>query len=134
MKPEERRIVAALVGGTLGFIAMRGKFIGAAVGAIVAVLIDASRQGRTRAAPAGAGSNRSATPAAADARSDHDVLGVRHDAGLDEVRSRFRELAKKYHPDHFQSASPQFKDAAESEFKRIREAYERVLARHGARP
>lgn len=134
MKPEERRILAALIGGTIGFMALRGKVVGAAIGAIVAVLIDASRQGRSRAAPAGAGGSRSATPSAADARSDLDVLGVRNDASLDEVRSRFRDLAKKYHPDHFQSASPQFKDAAESEFKRIREAYERVLARHGARP
>ncbi len=113
-------------------MAMRGKVIGAAIGAIVAVLIDASRQSRTRAAAAGAGSTRSTAPA--DSRTDYDVLGVRHDADLDEVRSRFRDLAKKYHPDHFQSASPQFREAAESEFKRIREAYERVLTRHGARP
>ncbi|MBK6940721.1 MAG: DnaJ domain-containing protein [Planctomycetes bacterium] len=132
MKPDERRILAALIGGTVGFMAMRGKVIGAAIGAIVAVLIDASRQSRTRAAPAGAGSTRSTAPA--DSRTDYDVLGVRHDADLDEVRSRFRDLAKKYHPDHFQSASPQFREAAESEFKRIREAYERVLTRHGARP
>lgn len=134
MKPEERRILAALIGGTLGFVAMRGKLLGAAIGAIVGVIIDQSRQARARAAAAGAGSSRATAPPAKDPRSDYDVLGIARDANLDAVRSRYRDLAKKYHPDHFQNASPQFKDAAESEFKRIREAYERVLTRHGARP
>ena len=134
MKTEERRILAELIGATLGFVALRGKLIGAAIGALAGVLIDESRRSRTKPAPAGAGSSRSPTAAGEDRRTDDDILGVRRDATLDEVRAHFRELAKKYHPDRFQSASPQFKEAAESEFKRIREAYERVLARHGARP
>ena len=134
MKTEKRRILAALIGATLGFVALRGKLIGAAIGALAGVLIDESRRARTKPAPAGAGSSRSPTAAGEDRRTDDDILGVRRDATLDEVRAHFRELAKKYHPDRFQSASPQFKEAAESEFKRIREAYERVLARHGARP
>ncbi|MBL8766709.1 MAG: J domain-containing protein [Planctomycetes bacterium] len=134
MKAEERRIVAALIGGTLGFMAMRGKLLGAAIGAIVGVIVDQSLRARTRTAPAGHGSRAGGSPPAADRRTDDDVLGVPQGATLDEIRAHYRELAKRYHPDRFQSASPQFKEAAESEFKRIREAYERILARHGARP
>lgn len=46
------------------------------------------------------------------------ILDVKKDASQDEIKSRFRKLARKYHPDINKAAS------AEAEFKKISEAYE----------
>jgi len=48
------------------------------------------------------------------------VLGVPRDAGADEIRRRFRELARQRHPDHFQGAE---KAGAEAEFQALTEAF-----------
>jgi DnaJ-domain-containing protein 1 len=137
MKPSDRRVVAAFIGAVVGFMAMR-KAWGALIGAVLGIIVDAKLGAAARARPRDTadhapppGMRGSTVP---DHRTDHDVLGIAHDADLDAVKARFRDLAKKYHPDHFQNASPQFKDAAESEFKRIRDAYERILDRAGATP
>ena len=49
----------------------------------------------------------------------YDVLGVKRDAGADEIKSAFRTLAKKWHPDR----NPDNKAASEEKFKEIAEAY-----------
>ncbi len=49
----------------------------------------------------------------------YDVLGVKRDATEKELKSAFRRLAKKYHPDANQGDS-----TAESKFKELNEAYE----------
>ena len=49
----------------------------------------------------------------------YDVLGVKKDASLDEIRSAYRKLAMKYHPDK----NPGNKEA-EQKFKEASEAYE----------
>ena len=46
------------------------------------------------------------------------ILGVKRDAGADEVQRAYRKLARKYHPDVNKEES------AEDTFKRINEAYE----------
>jgi curved DNA-binding protein CbpA len=40
----------------------------------------------------------------------------------------FRRLAKVHHPDRFASAGPEAVKTAELQFKRIRAAYERLVA------
>jgi molecular chaperone DnaJ len=52
-------------------------------------------------------------------RDYYEVLGVGKDAGPDEIRHAFRQLAKKYHPD----ANPGDPNA-EARFKEINEAYD----------
>lgn len=47
------------------------------------------------------------------------ILGVREDAGVEEIKKAYRRLAKQYHPD----ANPGNK-AAEEKFKEISEAYD----------
>lgn len=47
------------------------------------------------------------------------VLGVSRDASQDEIRTEFRKLARKYHPDVSKD-----KEAGEEKFKQINEAYE----------
>src|ERR1700748_2625123 len=52
-------------------------------------------------------------------RDYYETLGVPRTASEDEIRSAFRKLARKYHPDVAKD-----KKAAEEKFKEINEAYE----------
>ncbi|MEO6871676.1 MAG: DnaJ C-terminal domain-containing protein [Chthoniobacterales bacterium] len=54
-------------------------------------------------------------------RDYYETLGVAKTATADEVKSAFRKLARKHHPD---VAKPKAKAAAEEKFKQINEAYE----------
>ena len=60
-------------------------------------------------------------------RDYYETLGVSKTASDDEIKSAFRKLARKYHPD---VAKPKDKATAEEKFKQINEAYE-VLERSG---
>lgn len=50
----------------------------------------------------------------------YEVLGVRRDASVDEVKKAYRKLALKWHPDK----NPGRKEVSEMNFKRLAEAYE----------
>src|SRR5262245_46072399 len=52
-------------------------------------------------------------------RDYYETLGVSKTASEDEIRSAFRKLARKYHPDVAKD-----KNTAEEKFKQINEAYE----------
>src|SRR5450432_3897694 len=54
-------------------------------------------------------------------RDYYETLGVSKTASADEIKSDFRKLATKHHPD---VAKPKEKAAAEERFKQINEAYE----------
>jgi molecular chaperone DnaJ len=56
-------------------------------------------------------------------RESYRILGVNSKAGLEEVRRRFRVLARKYHPDR-NPGNPK----AAAQFRRVVEAYETVQA------
>ncbi len=53
-------------------------------------------------------------------RDYYEVLGVKKDAGLEEIRKAYREMALRYHPDRV--PAEQKKDA-EEKFKEVSEAY-----------
>ena len=53
------------------------------------------------------------------------VLGVKPSASDEEVKRAYRELVKKYHPDHYQD-NP-LSDLAEEKMKEINEAYDAVV-------
>jgi molecular chaperone DnaJ len=53
----------------------------------------------------------------------YEVLGISKGASPDEIKSAYRQLAKKYHPD----MNPENKKAAGEKFKEISEAYEVLM-------
>ncbi len=55
----------------------------------------------------------------------YDVLGVRQNASEDEIKSAYRELVKKYHPDKYQN-NP-LADLAQEKLQEVNEAYDTLM-------
>ncbi len=55
----------------------------------------------------------------------YEILGLSRNASKEEVKARYRELVKKYHPDKHQG-NP-LADLAEERFKEIQEAYDAII-------
>ena len=58
-----------------------------------------------------------------DIKGYYKTLGVPESATQDEIKSAYRKLALKWHPDRWVNSSEQEKKKAEDEFKKIAEAY-----------
>lgn len=58
------------------------------------------------------------------AKNYYEILGVSKTASADEIKSAYRKLVVKYHPDHFATASEAEKKAAEDKLKEINHAYD----------
>ena len=58
-----------------------------------------------------------------DNKGYYKTLGVAENASQEEIKSAYRKLALKWHPDRWVSASDEEKKKAEDEFKRVAEAY-----------
>lgn len=55
----------------------------------------------------------------------YELLGVRHDAGLEDIKGAYFNFAKKYHPDRIVNApDPEIKEKANFVFAEINKAYE----------
>ena len=59
-------------------------------------------------------------------RDPYEVLGVPRDASKEQIKARYRELAKKYHPDNYID-SP-LADVANEKMQEINEAYDAIVA------
>lgn len=57
-------------------------------------------------------------------RNPYEVLGVSENASDDEIKSAYRKLAKKYHPDNY--ANSPLAATAEKKMKEINEAYDNI--------
>jgi DnaJ-domain-containing protein 1 len=55
------------------------------------------------------------------------ILGVTKNATHDEIKSAYRQLALKYHPDKVSHLGSEFQELAEKRFKEIQEAYESIM-------
>ena len=51
----------------------------------------------------------------------YQILGVKKDATLDDIKKAYRKLAREHHPDMVKESD---KEAAEKRFKEINEAYQ----------
>ena len=58
------------------------------------------------------------------AKNYYEILGVEKNATPDQIKSAYRQLAKKYHPDLYTTKPEAEKKAAEEKFKEINHAYE----------
>jgi hypothetical protein len=56
------------------------------------------------------------------------VLGVGPGASMDEIKQAYRRLANQYHPDKVAHLGEEFRVLAESRFKEIHKAYQKLLA------
>ena len=66
-----------------------------------------------------------------DTDSDYAVLEVSPSATDDEIKSAYRRMAMKYHPDKVATLGPEVQKAAEEKFRKIQEAYESIKKRRG---
>lgn len=57
------------------------------------------------------------------------VLGISHTASDDEIKTRYRQLSRKYHPDA--NINNPNKEEAEEQFKRIQQAYKAIMNERG---
>lgn len=57
---------------------------------------------------------------------DFEVLGLTSKASPDQVRKSYRELVKRWHPDHFQQRSVEEQRGAEEKLKELTAAYRRI--------
>ena len=55
-----------------------------------------------------------------------EVLGVSKNASQDQIKSAYKSLAAKYHPDKVSHLGEEFRDLAEQRFKEIQEAYQKL--------
>ena len=60
----------------------------------------------------------------------YQVLGVQPSATDEEVKAAYRELAKKYHPDHYND-NP-LSDLAQEKMQEINQAYDAIVAQRRA--
>lgn len=66
-----------------------------------------------------------------DADSAYKVLEISPSATDDEVKSAYRRMAMKNHPDKVASLGPDVQKAAEEKFRKIQEAYETIKKERG---
>ena len=59
----------------------------------------------------------------------YDVLGIGKNASQDQIRSAYKALAAKYHPDKVSHLGEEFRELAEQRFKEIQEAYNHLKIR-----
>ena len=59
------------------------------------------------------------------------VLGISPNATDDEVKSAYRRMAMKNHPDKVATLGPEVQKAAEEKFRQIQDAYETIKRQRG---
>jgi DnaJ like chaperone protein len=56
----------------------------------------------------------------------HKILGVPKNASVEEIKTAYRQLANKYHPDKVSHLGDEFRKLAERRFKEIQSAYQEL--------
>ena len=72
-----------------------------------------------------------AASAAGVSHNEYEVLGLAESATDDEVKSRYRELVKKYHPDRVSHLGEEFAQLAKEKFVKLQSAWETIRKERG---
>lgn len=67
---------------------------------------------------------------ASDAYDPYRMLGIERGASPEEIKSAYRQMASKYHPDRVAHLGDEFKALAEKRFKEIQQAYRELTSHH----
>lgn len=59
------------------------------------------------------------------------ILEITKEATVDEIKSAYRTMAKKYHPDRVMHLGPEHRKGAEEKFRQVQEAYEKLQKERG---
>lgn len=62
----------------------------------------------------------------------YDVLQVTYDAGPQDIKTAYKRLAQKYHPDKFADTDPVIQELAKGKMTEINEAYAKIMESDGA--
>src|SRR5207253_1627445 len=58
------------------------------------------------------------------AKDHYEVLDIGRRSGIDEIKSAYHALARRFHPDRFHKSEPELRRRVDSAFARIAQAYE----------
>ncbi len=64
-------------------------------------------------------------------KSAYETLGIKEDATNEELKNAYRKLVKKYHPDRYANESADAQAEAETKFKEVQAAYDKIKAARG---
>jgi len=59
----------------------------------------------------------------------YDVLQVPYDSGSQEIKTAYKRLAQKYHPDRFADTDPAIQELAKEKMAGVNEAYAEIMER-----
>ncbi len=59
----------------------------------------------------------------------YDVLQVPYDSGSQEIKTAYKRLAQKYHPDRFADTDPAIQELAKGKMAEVNEAYAEIMER-----
>jgi DnaJ-domain-containing protein 1 len=113
MNPKDQGKMHKILGAGIGWI------VGGPVGAALGLLVGHTLQDHPDLLEKESGNSR--------LRQHYDVLEVPYNAGTEEIKTAYKRMARKYHPDRFRDADPVLQELAKEKMTEINEAHSRIM-------
>lgn len=115
MDKKEKKKLHKVVGAGIGWV------MGGPVGAALGLLVGHTLQNNPELLEKGLLGARS--------KQYYDVLQIPYDAGSQEIKTAYKRLARKYHPDRFAETDPTIQELAKGKMAEINVAYAKIMER-----